>query len=202
MVNTKLSFVKIVETCAYFRLYVSLQEIWNKLKQLGCSVKKYQKVSDVFKKTQTFRVSTVQPKGLNIKFSFIRTGTLHTSCARHYTRACFDHFMSMILSSTVQRFFFFTLKKGHIPETFAFFLTLETLYTFIFLYRVSPYHLFFLFNIHLLAVKLLTYFRSPTVSPPSESFPYPPFQSRQEWVLFRSIAFTWFTSPLTELSFK
>ena len=74
-------------------------------------------------------------------------------------------------------FFFFTLKKGHIPETFAFFLTFETLYTFIFLYRVSPYHLFFLFNIHLLAVKLLTYFRSPTVSPPSESFPYPPFQS-------------------------
>ena len=108
-------------------------------------------MSDVFKKTQTFRVSTVQPKGLNIKFSFIRTGTLHTSCARHYTRACFDHFMSMILSSTVQRFFFFTLKKGHIPETFAFFLTFETLYTFIFLYRVSPYHLFFLFSIHLLA---------------------------------------------------
>ena len=48
-------------------------------------------------------------------------------------------------------FFFFTLKKGHIPETFAFFLTFETLYTFLFLYRVSPYHLFFLFSIHLLA---------------------------------------------------
>ena len=76
-------------------------------------------MSDVFKKTQTFRVSTVQPKGLNINFSFIRTGTL-SSCARYYTYACLDHFMSMILSSTVQRFFL-ALKKGHMPKTFVFF---------------------------------------------------------------------------------
>ena len=97
-------------------------------------------MSDVFKKTQTFRISTVQPKGLNINFSFIRTGILHTSCARYYTRACFDHFMSMILSSTVQRFFL-TLKKGHISKTFV--VLLETFDTF--WYFFTEYHLIICF---------------------------------------------------------
>ena len=59
-----------------------------------------------------FQLDTVQPKGLNINFSFIWIGMLYTSCALLR--------MSIILSSTVQQFFF-TLKKGHKPETFVFF---------------------------------------------------------------------------------
>ena len=39
-----------------------------------------------------FQLGTVQPKGLNINFIFIRIGTLYTSCARYYVRARLDHF--------------------------------------------------------------------------------------------------------------
>ena len=40
----------------------------------------------------TFQLGTVQPKGLNINFSFIWTGTLCSSCARFYTTSspCFS----------------------------------------------------------------------------------------------------------------
>ena len=47
--------------------------------------------------------------------------------------------MSMILRSTVQRFFVLTLKKGQKPETFVFFENIR--HFLIFLYRVSPYQL-------------------------------------------------------------
>ena len=39
-----------------------------------------------------YSVGTVQPKGLNINFSFIYTGPLYTSCARYHTRGRLDHF--------------------------------------------------------------------------------------------------------------
>ena len=47
-----------------------------------------------------FQLGTVQPKGMNINFSFIWIGTLYTSCAPAPII-----FMSIILRSTVQRFF-------------------------------------------------------------------------------------------------
>ena len=44
----------------------------------------------------------------------------------------------------------------------------------------------------------VTHFNSATVSPPPESLPHPTFHSELRKP-FRSIASTWFTSPLTEL---
>ena len=45
----------------------------------------------------------------------------------------------------------------------------------------------------------VTHFNSATVSPPPESLPHPTFHPKLPQP-FRSIAFTWFKSPLTELS--
>ena len=61
---------------------------------------------------------------------------------RNYTRARSDNlYVSVVLLSTVQRFFR-TLKKGHKPETFLFFFKKYlTLFDFFFFYRISPYQL-------------------------------------------------------------
>ena len=45
---------------------------------------------------------------------------MYPACAITRARASIT-FMSIILRSTVQRFFFLTLKKGHKPERFVFF---------------------------------------------------------------------------------
>ena len=52
----------------------------------------------------------------------------------HHARASITS-VSMILRSTVQRFFL-TLKKGHKPETFVFFENIR--HFLIFRYRISP----------------------------------------------------------------
>ena len=67
-----------------------------------------------------FQLGTIRPKGLNINFSFIWIGTLNTSALAITGARAAIMFMSIVLRSTVQRFFL-TLMKGHKPETFVFF---------------------------------------------------------------------------------